>query len=329
MIRNDLTATKVLRALLLAALLAVPASAANAQASYPSRTIKIVVPVPPGPILDTLPRIIAERLSASWGQPVIIENRPGAAQNLGAEVVAKSAPDGYTLLATPAGPLTISQHLFAKLGFDPTAFTPVSILVTIPAVLVVNPQVPASNLKELVAYAKANPGKLSYGTPGAGSSPHLATAMLLNATGIQAVHVPYKGMGPATTDLLAGHIDMMIDNLGNVWPHIKDGRLRLLAATTAARIPELPGVATIAETYPDVVYTSWFAIVAPPKTPPEIASKLSTAISEALKRPDVSERLREFSVTPLGSSPADTAALLERERERWRRVIVSIGIKAH
>ena len=271
------------------------------------------MPVPPGPILDTLPRMIAEKLSAAWGQPVIIENRPGAAQNLGAEVVAKSSPDGYTLLATPAGPLTISQHLFPKLGFVPSAFVPVSIMVTIPAVLVVNPELPVANLREFVTYAKSNPGKLTYGTPGVGSSPHLATEMLLTATGLRAVHVPYKGMGPATTDLLAGHIDIMIDNLGNVWPHIRDGRLKVLAATTASRIAELPDVPAIAETYPDVVYTSWFAIVAPPKTPPEIAAKLSGAIADALKVPDVAQRLRQFSVTPKGSSPAETEAFIASE----------------
>lgn len=328
MAASPINATRMSRRLFVAALLTLSAGTANAQGSYPSRTIKIVVPVPPGPILDTLPRIIAEKLAAAWGQPVIVENRPGAAQNLGAEVVAKSNPDGYTLLATPAGPLTISQHLFPKLGFEPSAFVPVSIMVTIPAVVVVNPKVPVANIRELVAYAKSNAGKLTYGTPGVGSSPHLATEMLLTATGLRAVHVPYKGMGPATTDLLAGHIDMMIDNLGNVWPHIKDGRLKVLAATTAARIPELPNLPTIAEAYPDVVYTSWFAIVAPPKTPPDIAAKLSSAIADILKLPDVAQRLRQFSVAPMGSSPADTGAFIERERRRWRQVIVSLGIKS-
>jgi tripartite-type tricarboxylate transporter receptor subunit TctC len=201
-------------------------------------------------------------------------------------------------------------------------------MVTIPAVVVVNPKLPVANLRELVAYAKSNAGKLTYGTPGVGSSPHLATEMLLTATGLRAVHVPYKGMGPATTDLLAGHIDMMIDNLGNVWPHIKEGRLRVLAATTATRIPELPDLPAIAETYPNVVYTSWFAIVAPPKTPPDIAAKLSKAIADILKLPDVAQRLRQFSVTPMGSSPADTGAFIERESQRWRQVIASLGIKS-
>jgi tripartite-type tricarboxylate transporter receptor subunit TctC len=152
--------------------------------------------------------------------------------------------------------------------------------------------------------------------------------MFLSAANLRAVHVPYKGMGPATTDLLAGHIDMMIDNLGNVWPHIKDGRLKVMAATGAARIPELPDVPTIAESYPDVVYASWFAIVAPPKTPPEIAAKLSGAIANALKLPDVAQRLRQLSVAPMGSSPADTRTFLERERQRWQRIIVSMAIKA-
>lgn len=309
--------------------LATLASVASAATEvYPSRTLKIVVPLPPGATADTLPRFIADKLTRKWAQPVIIENRPGAAQNLGAEVVAKAQPDGYTLLATPQGPLVISEHIFSKLGFDPHAFVPVTIMGILDSTLVANPKVPASTLAELIAFAKANPDKLSYASPGAGSPPHLAAAMLVAAAGVRMVHVPYQGLAPAMTDLLAGHVDMMFDNLGNTLPHIKEGRLRVLATSSQRRIPEFPDVPAVAEIYPDVVYTSWFAIVAPPKTPPEIAGQLSSAIAEVLRMPDVVNRLQAMSARPGGQSPAETAQLFAEERERWRKVIASARIKA-
>lgn len=315
--------------LVAAALAAAMTTATSAQNGYPNRTIKIVVPLPPGPVADVLPRIIGEKLATKWGQPVVIENRPGAVQNLGAEAVAKAEPDGYTLLATPPGPLVVSQHFFPKLGFDPTAFVPVTVMVKVPAVIVVNPKVPVSTVQELIAYSKANPNTVTYGSPGAGSTPQLAMEKLTAAAGIRLVHVPYQGLAPAMNDLLAGHIDVMIDNLGNVMQHIKDGRLKLIAATTEARIPELPDVPTVSETLPGVTHSDWFAVVAPPKTPSEIATKLSEAIAEVLKSPDVAKRLDEFYLTPIGSSPAETAALIKQESERWRQVIAAAGIKTN
>jgi tripartite-type tricarboxylate transporter receptor subunit TctC len=215
--------------------------------SYPNRAIKIVVPVPPGPLLDVVPRIIAEKLSAKWGVPVLIENRPGAAQNLGAESVARSEPDGYTLLASPPGPLVVSQHLRSKLGFEPDALVPVSVMVKLPTVLVVNPKLPVSTLQEFLAYAKTNPNKLNYGSPGVGSTPHLAVEQLMKAAGIRFAHVPYQGMAPAMNDLIAGHIDVMIDLFGNTWPNVKEGKLKLLAVATPARLPQAPDVPTMAE----------------------------------------------------------------------------------
>jgi tripartite-type tricarboxylate transporter receptor subunit TctC len=278
-------------------------------------------------MLDVLPRILADKLSAKWGKPVVIENRPGAAQNLGADVVAKSNPDGYTVLATPPGPLVVSQHLYRKLSFDPTAFVPVSLIVKVLPVLVVNPNVPASNLQEFLAYAKANPGKLSYGSPGMGSTPHLAGEQLMRAAGIRFVHVPYQGMAPATRDLIAGHIDVMIDNLGNVWPHVKEGKLKLLAVTTETRLPQVPDVPAVSEVLPGYAHVDWFAIVAPPKTSAEIAIKLSAAIADTLKLPDVAKRLSDYAVVPVGSSPDESAAFIKRESERWRDVIDATGIK--
>jgi tripartite-type tricarboxylate transporter receptor subunit TctC len=308
-----------------AALLALAPTVASAQADYPNRTIKIIVPIPPGPILDVLPRVVGEKLAAQWHQPVIVENRPGFAQNIGAEAVFNADPDGYTLLFTPPGPLVISQFFYPKLGFDPTAFAPITVLVKVPATFVVNPKVPASTLQEFIAYAKVNPNKITYGSPGAGSTPELAMEKFQLAAGIHLVHVPYQGLGPAMVDLLAGHIDVMIDNLGNVAPHVKDGGLKLLAVTTAARLPTMPEVPTVSEVLPGYEHQDWFAFMAPPKTPPAIATKLSLAIAETLKLPEVAKRLDEFMVTPVGNSPAETAAWIKRESDRWRQVISESG----
>ena len=306
--------------------LTVAATTLAAAERYPNRAIKIVVPVPPGPLLDVVPRIIGEKLSSKWGLPVIIENRPGAAQNLGAEVAAKSAPDGYTLFASPPGPLVVSQHLRSKLNFDPAAFVPVSLMVELPTVLVVNPRLPALNLQDFIAYAKANPGKLTYGSPGVGSTPHLATEQLMKAAGIRLIHVPYQGMAPAMNDLIAGHIDVMIDLFGNTWPNIKEGKLKLLAVTTQARLREAPDVPTVSEAVPGFAHTEWFAMVAPPGTPADITSKLSTAIAEILKQPDIGKRLADFTAVPVGATPEETAAFIKAESNRWRGLIDATGL---
>jgi tripartite-type tricarboxylate transporter receptor subunit TctC len=324
---RQLLRVRTLRAVSLATLVVSAAGDVLAQDSYPNRLIKIVVPAPPGTVLDSLPRFIADKLAARWKQPVIIENRPGAAQNLGAEAVAKAAPDGYTLLATPEGPLVISQYVFSNLGFDPSAFVPVSIFITQPIVLVVNPRVPYSSLQEMLAFAKANPDKTSYGSPGTGSSLHLVAEMLQRSAGVQLLHVPYKGMAPAMADLLAGHIAMTVDVLGNALPYIKSGKLRALAVATETRVAELPDVPAIAETFPGFNFRGWFAVAAPPNTSPEIAATISQAIAETLRLPEVVQRFRELSVTPLGTSPAETAAFLQQERERWRRVATVTNVR--
>ena len=316
------------KAICVAAFLSAMSSVGFAQSDYPSRPIKIVVPLPPGPVADLVPRLIGEKLAAKWKQPVIIENRPGAALNIGAEAVARAEPDGYTLLATPPGPLVVSQHFFPKLAFDPRSFVPVSIMVEVPAVLVVNPKVPVSTFAELIAYARSSPNKLSYGSPGTGNTPQLTMEKLMATAGIQFLHVPYQGLAPALRDLLAGHVDVMIDNLGNVIEHIKDDRLKLIAATTEARLPQFPNVPTIAETFPEVTHMDWFALVAPAKTSPEIAAKLSEAIAEVLRLPDIARRMSELNVTPIGSTPAEAAALIEQESKHWQQVIAAAGLKA-
>jgi tripartite-type tricarboxylate transporter receptor subunit TctC len=295
--------------------------------TYPSRPIRIVVPLPPGANGDLMPRILAQHLSTKLGQPVVIENRPGAAQNLGAELVYRSEPDGYTLFASPQGPLVISQSFFPRLSFDPTQFVPVTIMAKLPYILVVHPKVPVTTFAEFIAYAKANPNKLNDASPSTGSGPHLTGEMLKLAAGIKMTHVPYSGMAPALNDLLAGHVEMMFDNLGNSLPLVQERKLKGLAVSGEKRAPELPDLPAIAETYPEVQATSWFAVVAPPKTPPEIAAKLSQAFAEILRTPEIEKRWRDMTLTPVGGTPEEIAAFFKVETERWRKVIVSGNIK--
>ena len=257
------------------------------------------MPAPPGANLDTIPRIIADKLSTRWGQPVIIEHRPGAAQNLGAEVVARSEPDGYTLLATPQGPLVISQHFFAKLGFDPNAFAPVSIIASQPLVLVAHPKFRASSLKELVASAKGNEDQLCLGRDRQLAAPDRRDAQARGQDRFRPRPLQGSGAGddrparrPCRHDVRQSHQRAAAG---------RDGKVKALAVAGAARIPELPDVPAIAEMFPGFYSTSWFAIVAPPKTPPDIAAKISQAIAAALKLPDVVERYRALASTPVGS----------------------------
>jgi tripartite-type tricarboxylate transporter receptor subunit TctC len=244
-----------LRHIALAVMLLALPSLASAQ-TYPTRPIRIVVPLPPGSNGDLMPRILGRHLATKLGQPVVIENRSGAAQNLGAEYVSRAEPDGYTLLATPQGPLVISPGFVPNLPFDPSQFVPVTIMAKLPYILVVHPNVPVATFAEFIAIAKANPGKLNYGTPGLGSSSHLTGEMLKPAAGIAMTHMPYGGLAPALTDLLARHTDVMTANLDSVLAHVQEGKLKGLAVTSEKRAPEVPSLPAIAETYPEVVPTS-------------------------------------------------------------------------
>lgn len=323
-----MTSQRLSPAILIATAFMLATSAtATAETGYPNRPIKIIAPVAPGTVADAVPRIIADKLSARWRQPVVVENRPGGANNIGAEAAARAEPDGYTLLAAPPTALVVNQHLYPKLAFDPAAFVPVAVLADQPNVLVAHPKVPGSNLRDLVAYAKANPGKLSYGSSGIGTLPHLSMELLNVTAGIRTVHVPYRGLGPALTDLVAGHIDMMFDNIGTSAPLIKAGTVRGTGFGGEKRSPKLPALPTVAEVFPGFASVTWFAIVAPPRTPPEIANQLSLAINKVLRLPDVVSKLDELYATPVGGSPAETATFLKRESERWQNVIVSAGIK--
>jgi tripartite-type tricarboxylate transporter receptor subunit TctC len=320
---------RVSRAVLLlaAAGLAAAPVTAFAQADYPSRPIKVIVPLAPGGTADILPRIIGEKLSIRFGQPVVIENRAGGGQHIGTEAVARAEPDGYTLLASAAGPLVINPSLSPSLSYDPAAFAPVSIMASLPYVLVVNPRVPVSNVAELVAYAKANPDKLNYAAPGGGSQTQLAAEWLKILSATKMTYVPYKGSAPAVADLVAGHVDLMFDNFGNSLQHIRAGRLRALAIANEQRLAEFSDLPTMAETYPGFVATSWFALLAPPKTPAAIVDRLWQAVAEALRRPDVEARMRGIGAVPGGSTPAATAAFLRQETERWSKVIAQANIK--
>jgi len=308
-------------------LLAVLFSNAYAQ-EWPAKPVRIIVPFPAGGSADLLPRIVGEKLAERWGQPVIVENRPGAAGNIGADAVFKADPDGYTLLSAPPPPLVINRLLYPKLPYDSTQFVPMSVIAAIPNVLLVNPKVPAKNIAELIAYVKQNPGKLNYASQGSGTTSHLTAELFKSmAGGLEITHVPYKGTAPALADLLGGQVEMMCDNLGVSLPHVRSGKLRALAVASRNRFSGLPDVPALSESLPGFESLAWFGIVGPPKTPAPIADKVASGVIEALKLPDVQKRLAELSAEPMGLGPGETAAFMKQETERWGAVIRNAGVK--
>jgi len=312
-------------ALALAAFAAIPWGAAADR--YPQQSVKIIVPYPAGGSADALPRIVGDWLSRKWGQPVVIENRSGAGGNVGAEVVAAAPPDGYTLLGTAPAPLAINQNLYPKLAFDPAAFVPITVMARIPNALLVGRKATATSVAELIAYARANPGKLSYGSQGIGTTSHLTAELFKSMAAIEAVHVPYRGSAPALNGLLAGDIDFSFDNLGSAHGLISSGSIKVLALASAKRLPAFAQVPTVAETLPGFVSDTWFAIAAPPKTPPALAEAISHDIAAALQHPEVIARYATLSAEPGGDDPAATAAFIREETERWAKVIKAAGIK--
>jgi tripartite-type tricarboxylate transporter receptor subunit TctC len=297
---------------------------------FPSKPIRLVVPVPPGGAADTLARIIGERLSAKWGQPVIVDNRVGAGGNIGAEAVFNAAPDGYTLLLSPPGPLAINKSLYKKLSFDQDEFVPISLVAANPNVLLVHPRVPAKSVEELLAYAKAHPNKLNYASSGAGSTTHLAGELLKQMGGVDIQHIPYKGGPPAYADLLSGQVDIMFQGLATALPQIQDGKLRVLASGGEKRHPALPNVPTLNETLPGFVSVSWTGLVAPPKTPAAIVQRIAAALAETLKRPDDGKPApKGFDVRDMiVSTPAEAARFTKEEKERWGKIIRANNITA-
>jgi tripartite-type tricarboxylate transporter receptor subunit TctC len=302
------------------------ADGALAQA-YPSKPIRFVVPYPPGGPTDILGRAVAQALTESLGQTVVVENKPGASGMIGAEQVAKAAPDGYTILVN-ASIHVINPSLYSKTTFDAMQdFAPVTQIASVPLILVVGQPVRANSVKELIALAKASPGKLTFASSSVGAAPHLAGELLKRMAGIDIVHVPYKGSGPATTDLIGGHVTMMMDSMPSSIAHVKSGKLKVLGVSTAKRTPSLPDVPTIAESLPGFDIATWYGVWAPAKTPKEIVSKVSSEIANVLKRADMKERLAGLGAEGVGSTPAEFAAYCESEYRRWAKVVKDSGAK--
>jgi tripartite-type tricarboxylate transporter receptor subunit TctC len=304
-------------------------AAAPAQ-DYPVRPIRLIVPYPPGGPTDVVARILASSLSARLKQSVVVENRPGgAAGTVGGRVVASADPDGYTLLLSQAGSLTIAPTLY-KLDYDPLkAFAPIGIAAESPEILTVNPSVPVNSLKDFLAYAKSNPAKINFGTPGTGTLPHLLGAQLQLAADIKLTDVPYRGAGPAVVDLLAGRMQMMIDSSSVLLAHIESGKLRALAVTSGQRLADLPNVPTFSEAgYPQLTASLWTGFLAPAGTPPPIIEKLNSTLNESLKSPDVQSAYRKLDVEIKILTPAALAAFMTAETRKWADIIARSGIKA-
>ncbi|HVR51467.1 MAG TPA: tripartite tricarboxylate transporter substrate binding protein [Pseudorhodoferax sp.] len=315
------------RAVLFGAGLALTAGAAPAQTAWPQRPIKFVVPVAAGGTTTILARLLADRLAQGLGQPVVVDNRPGAGGNVGMDAVAKSEPDGYTLLMGPIG-LAINPSLYAKMAFDPLKdLVPIGLYAGVPNLLVVHPGVPAQNLAELIAHAKANPGKLHYASNGNGTSSHLAAEMLKAAAGVDIVHVPYKGGAPAMQDLIGGQVAMLFDQMPAVLPQVQGGRVRALGVSSAKRSAAAPQVPAIAETLPGFDMTVWFGVLAPRGTPAEIVARVNAEMQRVLHDPSFQQQLASMGVATMGGSAEAFTAYLRSETERWAKVVRDSGAR--
>jgi tripartite-type tricarboxylate transporter receptor subunit TctC len=302
-------------------------SQSRAQDPYPPRTVRIVVPSAPGSTTDTLARIVADQLARKWGKSVIVENVAGGAMNAGAASVARAAPDGATLMVAPPAPLTFNDLLFRDLGYHPGQFVPVTLLAKIPNILVVRNDFPAASLMELIAYAKANPGRLSYASQGVGSTAHLSASQLEALAGIKMVHVPYRGAQPALTDVMAGHVDLFFDTPTTSVPLYRNKMLKILAVADLKRTSALPEIPTFSEAgLPGFRSITWFGLVAPPATPAALAERINHDTVEVLGGRDVSDRLRDLSLDPGATSRADTAKFFAEETALWSQVIKQAGI---
>jgi len=296
--------------------------------TYPDHPVRIVVPFPAGGTADAVPRLVADWLSHKWGQPVIIENRTGAAGNLGAEYVSRATPDGYTLLSSPPPPLVINQNLYPKLGFDPAQFEPIVVMAHVPNALFVNPEkIKAASVAELIAYLRVNPEKITAATQGAGTTSDLTAALFELMAKVKLRHIPYRGSAPALQGLLAGDCDLMFDNLGVSLPLVRDGKLRLLAVASRQRLSSLPDMPTLAESLPGFEAVAWYAIVAPPKTPRAIVDKINADVNEALREAALQARLKNLSAEVFGGAVEQTKSYMREEVDRWNTVIKAAGVK--
>jgi tripartite-type tricarboxylate transporter receptor subunit TctC len=304
------------------------ANPASAQA-FPNKPIRWIVPFPPGGAADIVSRTVGGKLTAAWGQQVVIDNRPGAGGNIAAELVAKAIPDGYTVIIVPATHTT-NPTLYARLPYDPVKdFAPVTLVSSSPLVLVVHPAVPASSVRELIALAKARPGQLNYASSGIGVSAHLAAELFKFTVGVDIVHIPYKGQPPAMIDLLSGQVQLMFANMPVALPQIKAGKLRPLAVTTLKRTPNLPGLPTVAETgLPGFEVNQWSGLLVPAGTPRSVISKLHGEIARTLQLPDVRESFVNQGFEPVGNTPGEFAAYISAEIAKWAKLIRDAGIRA-
>jgi tripartite-type tricarboxylate transporter receptor subunit TctC len=318
------------RRTLLAATAAAFATPALAQAPWPSRPIRLIVPFPPGAANDTLGRAMADQLTPRLGQPVVVENRGGAGGTIGSEAVARSAPDGYTLLLGHIGTLAVNVAMYPHLTYSPVRdFAPVAMIATTPNVLVVNPRQPFRDMKSFFDYAKANPGKLRYGTAGNGSAGHTVMLAFLHATGLNLEHVPYRGLGPALNDLVAGHVDVTWGGAPTVMPLARQGLLRALGVSSLQRAPSLPDLPTAAETVaPGFDAVPWYGIAAPAGTPAAIIMRLNAEINASLNTPAVADRLRQEGAEPSPKTPEEFGAFIRAEVARWGALIRAAGVTA-
>jgi len=314
---------------IIACFLACAVSPAFAQ-NYPTKPVRFIVPFAPGGGSDLVARTVAQKLTEALGQTVVVDNRTGAAGSIGAELAAKSPPDGHTLLLGSNGPLAINPHLYPKLPYDAERdFAPVALVTVMPFLLVTHPALPVRSVKELVALAKSRPGQLNYGSPGNGSTTHLANELLKSMTGISIAHVPYKGVAPAATDLISGQTQMMSGDLSTLLPHVKSGRMRAIAVTSARRSSLLPDMPTIAESgVPGYEASGWFGVLVPAATPAAIVERLNTATVKGLAAADARDRLGALGGEVAGGSPAQFGAYVRQESAKWGKVIRAIGLKA-
>jgi tripartite-type tricarboxylate transporter receptor subunit TctC len=312
---------------LLVAFLLLAAGPVFAQGAYPTKQVRIVLPFPAGGSADTLCRIVGDKLGAAWGQTVIIDNRAGAGGNVGAEIAYRAEPDGYTLLCSPPGPLSINHNLYRTLPYDWSKFMPITVLAVVPNVITARADLPASSAQELIAYAKANPGKVTYASQGNGSTSHLSAQMLATMAGIEMVHVPYKGEGPALIDITAGRVDIFVGNIAAALRFEKAKQVKFLGVTSRTRSPVAPDVPSAPEIgLPDLIASAWFALVAPPGTPDAIVQKINVDTAAALKLPDVRGKFLEQGAEPQGDTAAATADFIKAEEARWRSVIRSANV---
>jgi tripartite-type tricarboxylate transporter receptor subunit TctC len=319
---------KLKKLLFLAMALAPSLAPAQSAADYPTKLVRIIVPFPPGGAPTTFTRLVADQLAARWKQSVIVENRPGAGGNVGAALVARAEPDGYTLLSSPPGPIAINGSLYKSLQYDPAKWSPVTILTRQPMILAARKGLPADSVQELIALAKANPGKLSFGSPGNGSISHLTMTLFLAMGGVKLLHVPYQGSPPALTALMADdQIDIFFENPILLTGPSRSGRIKILAGGSTQRLPMLPNVQTFSEAgFSKLQPYAWLGVVAPPNTPAAITEKISRAMADALGDADLRSKLAEFVTEPVGNTPPEMAAFVAMETATWREVIQAANV---